>query len=169
MGKTWNVRIDEQEYHIELTDNNRRVTVNGSELLLKNCKRKTGTIYAEYEIQLGLKTASLVLLGMGDAQLIIDNKDYETGEEYVPPKLPLWAYVFIILNICMFPLGLTGLVLGGAIGGAFIGVSIVFTMSISNNYKKSTAERIVWDIVVFVVLFAILFAGRIFFNSIHFY
>lgn len=168
MGKTWNVRIDEQEYHIEVV-NNVKVTVNGSELLLKNYKRKTGATYAEYEIQLGPKPVILVLLGMGDAQLVIDNKDYETGEEYIPPKMPLWAYIFIILNICMFPLGLTGLVLGGAMGGAFIGAAVVFTMSISNNRKKSTAVRIILDIVVLAVLFAILFAGRILLNSIHFY
>ena len=168
MGKTWNVRIDEQEYYIELM-NKGRVAVNGSELLLKDCKRKSGAAYSEYEIQLGSKSAQLVLLSMGDAQLVIDNKNCETGEEYVPPKMPLWAYIFLILQICMYPLGLTGLVMGGAIGGAFIGVAIVFAMSISSNRKKSTAERVILNIVVLAVLFAILFVGRILLNSMRFY
>ena len=168
MGKTWDVRIDEQEYHIELM-NKGKVLVNGSELLLKDCKKKSGAAYSEYEIQLGSKPARLVLLSMGEAQLIIDNKDYETGKEYVPSKMPLWTYIFLILHISMLPLGLTGLVLGGAIGGAFIGVAIVFTMSISSNQKKSTLERVVLNIVVFAALIAILFAGGILRNSLYFY
>ena len=165
MGKTWNVRIDEEEYHIELM-NKGRVTINGSELLLKNCVRKAHTAYTEYEIQLGSKIAYLVLLSMGEAQLVIDNRNYETGEEYVPPKTPWWAYIFVILHSSMLPIGLHSHVLGGAIGGAFIGVAMVFTISISSNQKKSTAERIVLNIIVFVALFAVLFGGRILLNSI---
>lgn len=160
MGKTWNVRIDEQEYRIELM-NKGRVTVNGSELMLKNCKKKSGMIHTEYEIQLGTKTARLVLLSMGEAQLIIDNKDYETGEAYVPPKMPWWAYIFLILDFAMMIVGLSGYVIGGAIGGACVGVALVLTASISCNRKKSVGERIVLDIVVFVALFAILYGGRI--------
>lgn len=160
MGKIWNVRIDEQEYRIELMDKG-RVTVNGSELMLKKCKRQAHTAYTEYEIQLGSKTARLVLLSMGEAQLIIDNKDYETGEAYVPPKMPWWAYIFIILHGCMFAVGIAGYAIGGAIGGACIGVAIVLTMSISCNNKKSVAERVILNIVVFVALFAILYGGRI--------
>lgn len=160
MGKTWNVTVDGQEYHIELMKKG-RVTINGGELLLKNCKRKAKAAYTEYEIQLGAKTAFLVLLSMGDAQLVIDNRDCETGEEYVPPKMPAWTYVFMILHICMFPLGLNGVVIGGAIGGAFIGVAIVLTMSISSNQKKSIAERVILNILVFAALFAILYGGRV--------
>ncbi len=163
MGKTWNVKIDEQEYYIELM-NKGKVTINGSELLLKDCTRKTHSAYTEYEIRLGSKTARLVLLSMGEAQLVIDNRDCETGEEYVPPKTPWWAYIFIILHICMFPIGLHGLILGGALGGAFIGVAMVFTMSISSNQKKSTMERIVCNIIIFAALFAVLYGGRILLN-----
>lgn len=165
MGKAWNVKIDEQEYHIEWM-NKGKVTVNGSELLLKDCTRKAHTAYTEYEIRLGSKTARLVLLNMGEAQLVIDNRDCETGEEYVPPKMPWWTYVFVILHICMFPLGLEGFVIGGAIGGAFIGVAIVFTMSISCNQKKSMVERIILNIIIFAALFAILYGGRVLLNGI---
>lgn len=160
MNKEWNILIDNQQYHIALKKKGKAV-INGEELLLKTCSKKSGRMYTEYEIRLGSKTVLLVLSNAAGAQLIVDNRDYETGEEYVSPEMPWWAFIFIVLEISLMAVGLTGIIVGGALGGAMIGVGVVFTMSISCNRKKGTLERILLNIAVFVGLCAVLYGMRV--------
>lgn len=57
---------------------------------------------------MGAKTALLVIRSMSTPQLVIDNRDCATGEEYVPVKLPVWAYAFVVLHCINFINGAIG-------------------------------------------------------------
>lgn len=147
MKKTWNVKIDEQMYNVELK--NKKLIVNGESLKLKNFKKKTGLVHEEYEIMLGEKPALLVIKTVSAPQLVVDNVDCATGEEYVPIKLPKWSYIFIILHFVNF--------LNGALG-CLIGVfGIAATTSISCNRKMNVVIRVLLDVVVLVLAFALTF------------
>lgn len=106
MKKTWEVKIDEQMHKVEL--NNQKLVVDGEKLKLRKFKKKSGLIHEEYEIPVGSKNALLVLKNMSTPQLVIDGLDCATGEEYVPVKLPKWAYVFIVLHFINFLNGALG-------------------------------------------------------------
>ena len=134
-------------YNVELK--NKKLIVNGESLKLKNFKKKTGLVHEEYEIMLGEKPALLVIKTVSAPQLVVDNVDCATGEEYVPIKLPKWSYIFIILHFVKF--------LNGALG-CLIGVfGIAATTSISCNRKMNVVIRVLLDVVVLVLAFALTF------------
>lgn len=134
-------------YNVELK--NKKLIVNGESLKLKNFKKKTGLVHEEYEIMLGEKPALLVIKTVSAPQLVVDNVDCATGEEYVPIKLPKWSYIFIILHFVNF--------LNGALG-CLIGVfGIAATTSISCNRKMNVVIRVLLDVVVLVLAFALTF------------
>lgn len=122
MSKQWNVKIDEQSYDVALKNAN-KLMINGEELKLKAYKKKTGLVHTEYEVPVGTKTALLIIRSMGTPQLIIDNKDCATGEDYVPVKLPKWAYIFIVLHCINVLNGALGIFL--AIAGVTWNDSII--------------------------------------------
>lgn len=155
MRKTWNVRLDGSEYIVELKKN--KFTVNGAELPLKNYRKKTGFTHTEYEIPIGHKNALLVIVSMGTPQLIIDQKDYETGKEYVPVKMPAWGYLFLLLQCSLMVFSFTGMIVGGAVGGALVGVGIVLSMSVACSNNLSTVSKILYDIVIFIMTFLVLY------------
>lgn len=147
MSKKWNVKIDEQNYDIEFKG--RKVVVNGEELKLKDYKKKTGLVHTEYEFPAGPKTALLIVRSMGTPQLVIDNKDCATGEEYVPVKLPAWGYVFVVLHCVNL--------LNGAIGVLMAILGVTATYSVSCNRKMNVALRVLLNIGILVVFYAIVF------------
>ena len=147
MSKKWDVKIDDQKYGVEL--NGKKLTINGEVLKLKQYKKKTGLIHEEYEVPVGSKTALLVIRSMGTPQLVIDNRDCATGEEYVPVKLPGWAYVFIVLHCVNF--------LNGAIGWLMAVIGVALTTSVSCNRKFNIALRIILDLVILVLAYVVVF------------
>lgn len=147
MKKSWNVKIDDTMYQVDL--NNRKVKINGELLKLKGYKKKTGLVTEEYEIPVGSKTALLVIKTMSAPQLVIDNKDCATGEDYVPTKLPGWAYVFVVLHCVNF--------LNGAIGCLLAVIGVVVTTSISCNRKLNVMVRVLLNLVVLILFFALVF------------
>ena len=151
MKNSWSVMIDEKPYAVQL--NNRQLLVNGEKVKLKSYKKKIGLLESliseEYEIPLGSKTALLVLQNMKSPQLVIDNKDCATGEEYVPLNMPKWSYLFILLHCVNF--------INGAIGCAFAVVGIAATTAISANKKFNAAVKLVIDLVILVLLFGVVF------------
>lgn len=148
MGKTWNVMVDGIGFYVELM-NKKQFAVNGAVYNLKDYRRKTNSIQAEYEIPVGHKSALLVIRSMGQPCLVIDNRDCETGEEYVPFKLPAWAYIFIVLHFINFR--------NGAIGGAMAAVGMIATASVSANRKMNIAVRILIVIAILIGTYAIVF------------
>ena len=151
MKNSWSVVIDEKPYAVQL--NNRKLLINGEKVKLKSYKKKIGLLESliseEYEIPLGSKTALLVLQNMKSPQLVIDNKDCATGEEYVPLNMPKWSYLFILLHFANF--------INGAIGCAFAIVGIAATTAVSANKKFSAAVKLILDLVILVLFFAITF------------
>lgn len=141
MSKEWNVKIDDRMHNIELKG--RKLKVNGETLKLRKYRKKTGLVHEEYEIPVGSKNALLVLRNMGGTVLVIDNKDCATGEEYVPMKVPGWAYIFIVLHCVNF--------INGALGACLAVVGITLTASISSNRKMNVFIRVILDLVILVL------------------
>lgn len=147
MSKNWNVKIDDQMYNLELKG--KKLTINGETLKLNKYKKKTGLIHEEYEVPVGSKTALLVIRSMSAPQLVIDNKDCATGEEYVPIKLPVWSYVFVVLHCINF--------INGAIGWAMAVIGIALTTSVSCNKKFSVIVKVLLDLAILVLAYAVVF------------
>lgn len=151
MKNSWSVIIDEKPYNVQL--NNRKLLINGEKVKLKSYKKKIGLLESliteEYEIPLGSKTGLLVFQNMKSPQLIIDNKDCSTGEEYVPLNMPKWSYIFIVLHLLNF--------INGAIGWCFAIVGIAATTAVSANKKFSAVVKLILDLVILVLFFAITF------------
>lgn len=147
MSKNWNVKIDEQMYNLELKG--KKLIINGETLKLNKYKKKTGLIHEEYEVPVGSKTALLVIRSMSAPQLVIDNKDCATGEEYVPIKLPVWSYVFVVLHCINF--------INGAIGCAMAVIGIALTTSVSCNKKFSAIVKVLLDLAILVLAYAVVF------------
>lgn len=106
-------------------------------------------ICEEYEIPLGSRKGLLVLQNMKSPQLVIDNKDCATGEEYVPLNMPKWSYIFILLHFVNF--------INGAIGCCFAIAGIAATTAVSANKKFSAVVKLILDLVILVLFFAITF------------
>lgn len=157
MGKTWNVTVDGMGYYVELR-NNKQVIVNGAVYKLKDYRKKTGLIHTEYEIPVGFRNALLVIKSMSQPCLVIDNRDCETGEEYVPVKVPAWAYLFIALHFVNF--------MNGAIGGAMAAVGMIATVSVSTNRKFNIAVKILLDLAILVCTYAVVFGIAIALNML---
>lgn len=149
MSKQWNVKIDEQSYDVALKGSY-KLLVNGEELKLRKYKKKTGLVHTEYEVPVGTKTALLIVRSMGTPQLVIDNKDCATGEDYVPVKLPVWAYIFIVLH-CIN-------ILNGVLGVFLAVAGVTITTSLSCNKKMNIAVRVILNLVVLILFWALIFA-----------
>ncbi|MBO5057754.1 MAG: hypothetical protein J6C64_15555 [Lachnospiraceae bacterium] len=149
MSKQWNVKIDEQSYDVALKGSY-KLLVNGEELKLRKYKKKTGLVHTEYEVPVGTKTALLIVRSMGTPQLVIDNKDCATGEDYVPVKLPVWAYIFIVLH-CIN-------ILNGVLGVFLAAAGVTITTSLSCNKKMNIAVRVILNLVVLILFWALIFA-----------
>ena len=141
MSKEWNVKIDDRMHNIELKG--RKLKVDGENIKLRKYRKKTGLVHEEYEIPVGSKNALLVLRNMGGTVLVIDNKDCATGEEYVPVKIPGWAYIFIVLHCLNFA--------NGALGTFLAVVGITLTASVSSNRKMNVLIRVLLDLVILVL------------------
>lgn len=152
MNNSWSVVIDEKPYNVQFKGS-RKLTINGEKVKLKTYRRKLGLLKSlvsdEYEIPLGSKTALLVIQNMKSPQLVIDNKDCATGEEYIPLDIPKWSYIFIILHFIN--------ILNGAIGCALAIAGMAATTAISANKKFSAAVKLILDLVILVLFFAITF------------
>ena len=98
---------------------------------------------------MGAKTALLVIRSMSTPQLVIDNRDCATGEEYVPVKIPGWAYVFVVLHCINF--------INGAIGWIMAVIGIALTTSVSCNKKFSVIVKVLLDLAILILAYAVVF------------
>lgn len=148
MAKMWNVKVDERPYTIKLSGG--KVIINDEKLKLKEYLKKRGWLQMQYEIPVGSKWALLVLGSyVGGNKLVIDGKDCATGEEYVPLKIPKWAYIFMALQFLNFMNGALGVLM------AFVGISA--TAAVSSNQKMNVVVRILLDVVILIAVYAVIF------------
>lgn len=157
MANVWNVKVDERPYSIKLKGG--KVIINDEKMKLKDFVKKKGWLQMEYEFPVGSKKALLVAGSyVGGNKLVIDGKDCATGEEYVPLKMPKWAYIFIVLHFVNFINGAIGVLL------AFIGISA--TAAISGNRKMNVVVRVLLDFIILVAIYTVIIGIAIAINSI---
>lgn len=147
MGKKWDVRVDEKAYTVERRG--AKVLVNGEAFKFRKLYNKRGFFHSEYRVPVGSKMALLVVNMMGSARLIIDDKDCATGEDYVPQKLPGWAWIFVVLHFINC--------LNGAIGALVAVIGLMATYSVSCNRKINVVVRVLLDIVILAAALGIVF------------
>lgn len=140
MGKKWNVKIDDKVYDIEYKN---KLIINGEKFKMKQFKKKTRLLTVEYDIPVGSKMALLECGGFSIARLIIDGKDCATGEDYVPAKLPVWAYIFIVMHCVNF--------LNGAIGAMLAVLGCTLTAAVACNTRLNILVRILINIGIVIL------------------
>lgn len=132
----WNFEVQNIPYRIELKKN--KVSVNNAEpVKLTKLARKSNLLETNYSMMIEGKEAVLHIRQFGAPVLSYDGRDCATGEEYIPRKVPAWAWVFIVLHVLDF-----FLLIGGAIGGVIQVLIIAAMASVASNTKKSTGVRV---------------------------
>lgn len=149
MAKQWNIVVDERPYLIELKSG--KVLINNEANKLKTYPQKRTWIMTEVHLKIGSKDALLVISSFfGGIKLIVDGKDCSTGEQYIPVKLPKWAYVFIVLQFVNM--------INGALGALIAVAGVSATIAISSNPKMNTAVKIFLDILLLLAAAVAVFA-----------
>ncbi len=133
----WNIVVEDMPYSIKLVGNKLSVNNNEPVKYTKLNKAAGEGKGANYEVPVGNKKAILHINTYSSPVLTMDGKDCNTGEVYEEPKLPGWAWIFIIIHAASF-----GLLLGGAIGGAIQGAVIILLMNVASQKNKSTWLRV---------------------------
>lgn len=134
--KVWNFEVQGIPYRIELKKN--KVSVNGNDpVKLNKLARKSSLLETNYSLMVEGKEAVIHIRQFGAPILSYDGKDCATGEEYVPAKVPGWAWIFIVLHAIDF-----FILIGGAIGAALQVLIIAAMAAVAANTKKSTAVRV---------------------------
>lgn len=135
MKKSWDVVVDGEKYHIVWK--NRVVQVNDQELKVKSLPMERKMTFGRWTVPVGNAQAYFYGSGWltsGGNRLVINGKDCETGEEYMPlEKLPVWAYIFLALHAVNF--------VNGAIGALLAIAGVTVTISIVSNRKMHTALK----------------------------
>lgn len=146
---SWNVMVDGQNYQIK--QKSYSLVINGEKKKLKELMSKKEGIYKVYEVPVGNKKAQYyVNTWIGGAKLAMDGVDCATGQPFTPPKMPKWAYVFMVIHCLNFMNGALGVLM------AFLG--IMATISISSNTNMSVIARVLLDILVVIACVVAVFA-----------
>ncbi len=139
---SWNVVVDGRNYDIKQKSNS--LVINGNKTKLKDLMSKKDGIYRVYQVPIGSKTAQFYVNSwVGGTKLAMDGVDCATGESFTPPKLPIWAYLFMGIHCLNF--------VNGALGALLAIVGIMATISISCNTKMSVVVRILLDVAMVAV------------------
>lgn len=132
----WNFEVQGIPYKVELKKN--KVSINNAEpVKLAKLARKSSLWETHYSMMIEGKEAVIHIKQYGNPVLSYDGKDCATGEEYVPTKVPVWAWVFIVLHIADW-----FFLIGGAIGAAIQVLVLAAIAAVSSNTKKSTGMRV---------------------------
>lgn len=132
----WNFEVQGVPYKVELKKN--KVSINNAEpVKLTKLARKSSLWETHYSMMIEGKEAVIHIKQYGNPVLSYDGKDCATGEEYVPTKVPVWAWVFIVLHIADW-----FFLIGGAIGAAIQVLVLAAIAAVSSNTKKSTGMRV---------------------------
>ena len=132
----WNFEVQGIPYKVELKKN--AISVNGAEpVKLNKLARKSSLTETHYSMMIEGKEAVLHVKQFGTVVLSYDGRDCATGEEYIPARMPGWAWVFIVLHAVDF-----FFLIGGAIGGILQVFIITAIAAVASNRKKSTGVRV---------------------------
>lgn len=132
----WNFEVQGIPYRVELKKN--AISVNGAEpVKLNKLARKSSLTETHYSMMIEGKEAVLHVRQFGAVVLSYDGRDCATGEEYIPAKMPGWAWVFIVLHVIDF-----FFLVGGAIGGILQVFIVTAIAAVASNRKKSTGVRV---------------------------
>ena len=83
------------------------------------------------------KEAVLHIRQFGAPILSYEGRDCATGEEYIPAKVPVWGWIFVVLHVLDW-----FFLIGGAIGAVIQVLVIAAIATVASNTKKSTGMRI---------------------------
>lgn len=134
--KVWNFEVQGIPYKVELNKN--KVSINNGEpMKLTKLARKSNLFETQYFMMIEGKEAALHIKQFGAPILSYDGKDCATGEEYIPTKIPGWAWVFIVLHAADW-----FFLIGGALGGVIQALVIAAIASVASNTKKPTGTRV---------------------------
>lgn len=140
----WVVPVDETTYNIEYQQKtfSKSLIINGTQVNFE--KSKTAGLSSETHLQLGSKTAVLVIVGK-KIDLAVDGVYLSNGKPYIPiGPMPAWNWVFVILNgLILIGLGLLPCLL------ALLGVTFCTKISISK--KIPAPVRILLCIVITLI------------------
>ncbi len=132
----WNFEVQGIPYRVELKKN--AISVNGAEpVKLNKLAKKSSLTETHYSMMIEGKEAVLHVRQFGAVVLSYDGRDCATGEEYIPAKMPGWAWVFIVLHVIDF-----FFLVGGAIGGILQVFIVTAIAAVASNRKKSTGVRV---------------------------
>ncbi|MCI9047071.1 MAG: hypothetical protein HFG71_07330 [Hungatella sp.] len=146
---SWNVVVDGRNY--EIKQKAYSLVINGEKTKLKDLMSKKDGIYKVYEVPLGSKKAHFYVNSwVGGTKLAMDGIDCATGAPFTPPKMPKWAYVFMVIHCLNFA--------NGAVGALLAIVGIMATISISSNTRMPVVARVLLDILMVIVCAAVVFA-----------
>lgn len=150
MSKKWNVTVDGEGYEVQYI-NNKKIMVNGKELLLKDYPRNMTMTTTEYEIPIGSQKAQLIVKSLNSAWLVVNGVNCESGEEAVSEKtqLPKWAYIFVVLHCVNFINGLPGCAM------AILGIGSI--KLISDSKKLNEKLEILVDLAILLILYVVSF------------
>ncbi|MCI8838008.1 MAG: hypothetical protein HFG74_08105 [Hungatella sp.] len=138
---SWNVIVDGKNYEIKQKSYSLRI--NGEKKKLKELMSKKDGIYRVYEVPLGSKKAQYyVNTWVGGAKLAMDGVDCATGQPFTPPKMPKWAYIFMVIHCLNF--------MNGALGALLAILGVMATISISSNTGMPVVARVLLNILVVV-------------------
>lgn len=104
---------------------------------LNKLAKKSSLTETHYSMMIEGKEAILHVRQFGAVVLSYDGRDCATGEEYIPAKMPGWAWVFIVLHAIDF-----FFLIGGAVGGILQVFIVTAIAAVSSNRKKSTGVRV---------------------------
>lgn len=154
MSKKWNVTVDGEGYEVQYI-NNKKIMVNGKELLLKDYPKNMTMTTTEYEIPIGSQKAQLIVKSLNSAWLVVNGVNCESGEEAVSEKtqLPKWAYIFVVLHCVNFINGLPGCAM------AILGIGSI--KLISDSKKLNEKLEILVDLAILLILYVVSF-GKFF-------
>lgn len=132
----WNFEIQNVPYKIELKKN--KVSINNAEpVKLNKFSRKSNLMETNYSIMIEGKEAVLHIRQFGAPILSYEGRDCATGEEYIPAKVPVWGWIFVVLHALDWLF-----LIGGAIGAIIQVLVIAAIATVASNTKKSTGMRI---------------------------
>lgn len=96
--KTWSVTTDEGTFSVDLKGS--KVSINGAPPeRLNRFAKKTHFLDTEYTIPLGNRTATLFVQSMTAPVLAYNGVNCATGEPWQYQKIPVWGWIFIILEL----------------------------------------------------------------------
>ena len=132
----WNFEIQNIPYKIELKKN--KLSINNAEpVKLNKFSRKSNLMETNYSILIEGKEAVLHIRQFGAPILSYEGRDCATGEEYIPAKVPVWGWIFVVLHVLDW-----FFLIGGAIGAVIQVLVIAAIATVASNTKKSTGMRI---------------------------